>query len=120
MTRLVLLAAILAWTASQSTAPQEGVIRWQPTGGPRGGEADQILVRGDRILVKGDSGAWQSVDRGRTWRRLQGRFETGSTILESPTDLFVYEEGKLYRTPDHGATWYRASRFRIHRATVAN
>ena len=71
MTRLVCLVAVVGVLLAAQPAAQRGpIIRWQPTNGPLGGEADSIVVHagnllcrcttwvpGDRVIA-GNPGGW--------------------------------------------------------------
>ena len=66
MTRLVCLIAILGLLPAAEPATQRApIIRWQPTNGPLGGEADSLFVHEGQLVVPVHHiGAWRSRDRG--------------------------------------------------------
>jgi len=78
VTRLVCLVAVLSVLLAAQPATQRGpIIRWQPTNGPLGGEADSILVHAGQLVVPlHNVGAWRSRDRGKSWQLVREREES--------------------------------------------
>ena len=106
MTRLAcLVAAVGVLLAAQPAAQRRPIIRWQPTNGPLGGEADSILAHAGQLVVPlHNLGAWRSRDRGKSWRLITGREESWGMTKAGP-DLFVFKQRGLHRVADLGAPW---------------
>ncbi len=109
MTRLLCLIATAGMLlAAQPTAQPGPIIRWQPTTGPLGGEADSIIVHAGQLIVPlHNHGAWRSRDRGKSWRLVTGRFEESWGMTKAGPDLFVFKQNGLHRVADLGASWVR-------------
>jgi ligand-binding sensor domain-containing protein len=92
--------------AAQPAAQRGPIIRWQPTTGPLGGEAESILVHAGQLVVPlHNVGAWRSRDRGKSWRLVSARDESWGMTQAGP-DLFVFRRrGGLHRAADLGAPW---------------
>ena len=106
MTRLACLAAVVGvLLAPQPAAQREPIIRWQPTNGPLGGEADSILVHAGQLIVPlHNGGAWRSRDRGKSWRLVTEREESWG-MRKVGSDLFVFKQRGLHRAADLGGPW---------------
>ncbi len=106
MTRLVCLVAALSVLLAAQPATQRGpIIRWQPTNGPLGGEADSILVHAGQLVVPlHNVGAWRSRDRGKSWQLVREREESWGMTKAGP-DLFVLKRRGLHRAADIGGPW---------------
>jgi hypothetical protein len=106
VTRLVCLVAVVGMLLAAQPAAQRGaIIRWQPTNGPLGGEADSILAHAGQLIVPlHNVGAWRSRDRGKSWRLVTGREESWGMTKAGP-DLFVFKQRGLHRAADLGAPW---------------
>jgi photosystem II stability/assembly factor-like uncharacterized protein len=110
MTRFALLAALtLLLPIEQTVAKPDLMIDWQPVNAPRGGDADAVVVHGDRLLVKaagyGHPQWWLSLDRGATWRLASGRLADAWSITSFERDLLIYDFDGIRRTPDFGRSW---------------
>jgi hypothetical protein len=108
VTRLVCLAAVLGvLLAAQPAAQRAPIIRWQPTNGPLGGEADSILVHEGQLVVPlHNLGAWRSRDGGNSWRLVRAR-EDSWGMTKAGADLFVFRRQGLHRAAHLGARWVR-------------
>ena len=108
MTRLLCLVALVGvLLAAQPAAQRRPIIRWQPTNGPLGGEADSILVHAGQLIVPlHNGGAWRSRDHGESWRLVTER-EDSSGMRKAGRDLFVFKQRRLHRAADLGAPWVR-------------
>jgi hypothetical protein len=106
VTRLVCLVAVVAvLLAAQPAAQRAPLIRWQPTSGPLGGEADSILVHAGQLVVPlHNVGAWRSRDRGKTWQLVTEREESWG-MTKAGLDLFVFKRQGLHRAADLGVPW---------------
>jgi ligand-binding sensor domain-containing protein len=106
VTRLVCLVAVVGvLLAAQPATQRAPIIRWQPTNGPLGGEADSILVHAGQLVVPVHNlGAWQSRDRGKSWQLVTEREETWGMTKAGP-DLFAFKRKGLHRAADLGAPW---------------
>jgi Photosynthesis system II assembly factor YCF48 len=106
VTRLVCLVALVGVLLAAQPAAQRGpIIRWQPTNGPLGGEADSILVHAGQLIVPlHNVGAWRSRDRGKSWRLVTEREESWG-MTKAGRDLFVFKQRGLHRVADLGAPW---------------
>jgi ligand-binding sensor domain-containing protein len=108
MTRVVCLVAVVALLLVAQPAAQRGpLIRWQPTTGPLGGEADSILVHAGQLIVPlHNVGAWRSRDRGKSWRLVViGRPEETWGMTKAGPDLFAFRRQGLHRAADLSAPW---------------
>jgi hypothetical protein len=105
---LVCLAVAVVVLLAAGPAAQRGpIIRWQPTNGPLGGEADSILVHAGQLLVPVHNvGAWRSRDRGKSWRLVTEREESWGMTKAGP-DLFVFKRQGLHRAAGLGGPWVR-------------
>jgi hypothetical protein len=108
VTRVASLVAVVGvLLAAQPVAQRGPIIRWQPTNGPFGGEADSILAHAGQLIVPlHNAGAWRSRDRGKSWRLVAERQETWGMTKAGP-DLFAFRERGLHRAADLGAAWVR-------------
>ena len=109
MTRLACLVAVVAVLVAAQPAAQRGpIIRWQPTTGPLGGEAESILVHAGQLVVPlHNEGSWRSRDGGKSWRLVTEREESWG-MRKAGRDLFVLRRrGGLHRAADVGARWVR-------------
>ena len=106
MTQLACLVAVVGVLLAAQPAAQRGpIIRWQPTNGPLGGEADSILVHAGQLIVPlHNVGAWRSRDRAKSWRLVIEREESWGMTKAGP-DLFVFKQRGLHRVADLGARW---------------
>ena len=107
MTRLVcVIATAGVLLAAQPVAQSGPIIRWQPTNGPLGGEADSIIVHAGQLIVPlHNAGAWRSRDRGKSWRLVTERFKESWGMTKAGSDLFVFKDHGLHRFADLGAPW---------------
>jgi photosystem II stability/assembly factor-like uncharacterized protein len=110
VTRLVCLVAVIGvLLVDQPDAQRAALLRWQPTNGPLGGEADSILVHSGQLVVPVHNvGAWRSRDRGRSWQLVRER-EASWGMTKAGPDLFVFKrrglDRILYRAADLGVPW---------------
>jgi photosystem II stability/assembly factor-like uncharacterized protein len=107
MTRHVCVLAIFGvLLAAQPAAQRAPIIRWQPTNGPLGGEADALLVHAGQLVVPlHTAGVWRSRDQGKSWRLLTGRFLESWGMTKAGPELFVFKQQGLHRVADLGAPW---------------
>jgi ligand-binding sensor domain-containing protein len=106
VTRLACLVIVVGVLVAAQPAAQRGpIIRWEPTTGPIGGEADSILVHAGQLVVPlHNVGSWRSRDRGRSWRLVTEREESWG-MRKAGRDLFVFRRGGLHRFAVAGAPW---------------
>jgi photosystem II stability/assembly factor-like uncharacterized protein len=103
--------------AAQPAAQRGPIIRWQPTNGPLGGEADAILVHAGQLVVPlHNVGAWRSRDRAKTWQLVTEREESWG-MTKAGADLFVFKRQGLHRAADLGVPWVTCGAVPLPRGT---
>jgi photosystem II stability/assembly factor-like uncharacterized protein len=106
MIRFVCVAAVAALLlGDQLAVRRRPVIQWEPTSGPYGGGAESLFVHRNELLVPAPPNLWRSVDRGGSWRLIEGRFAQAWGIIQSGADLFVHDQKGLHRVGTLSAPW---------------